>query len=311
MSILKNGIFESVKNKKLIKNYWMKLNLLIKRKEIQSLNSINGVKSYFENSFNHPEKVLEASWKKGSFLLNHDIQLGSKLLKGHTANINAVSFSPTGNLASCSDDNTIRVWDSFGNCILILKEHTGPVVSISYSSDGSKLLSASIDSTARIWDADSGDCLHVLFHLPGLLIQGCNFQNLHGTGTLSQKQLFQLNKYGGIFNNEHKNHWRWISKEHFNSRIYPRDFFKKIDLEGNISDFRKHTNISFQMGKRKMASHSKVKSFSSHVCTNCGANLHLGDLEYNSLLDSVSCNICLTRVPQHVFEEVKKKWMED
>ncbi|MBE2185153.1 MAG: hypothetical protein IAE99_00075, partial [Rhodothermales bacterium] len=41
-----------------------------------------------------------------------DVDTGeSMVLEGHTAEVNSVSWSPTGRLTSASSDNTVRVWD--------------------------------------------------------------------------------------------------------------------------------------------------------------------------------------------------------
>ena len=84
-------------------------------------------------------------------------------LKGHTARVVSVSWSPDGShLASASDDNTIRihavaskdVYAISSHLVQIFEGHEDSVQSLSWSPDGSRLASASVDTTVRIWQAE-------------------------------------------------------------------------------------------------------------------------------------------------------------
>lgn len=84
-------------------------------------------------------------------------------LKGHTAWVVSIAFSPNGKwLASGSNDHTIRLWDVHsGHCIKTLQGHTGWVQSVAFSSNGQWLVSASHDQTIRLWDMTTYQCLQV------------------------------------------------------------------------------------------------------------------------------------------------------
>jgi WD40 repeat protein/serine/threonine protein kinase len=79
-------------------------------------------------------------------------------LKGHTNIVNFIALSPDGKrLASASDDQTVKVWDTTsGQEVLTLKGHTNVVWSVAFSPDGKRLASASDDQTVKVWDATSG-----------------------------------------------------------------------------------------------------------------------------------------------------------
>jgi WD40 repeat protein len=85
-------------------------------------------------------------------------------LSGHEQSVTALTFCPMPTaggrreqeperLVSASSDLTVRVWDvAFGEEVLSLHGHTGPVFSVVFSPDGARLFSASMDTTIRVWD---------------------------------------------------------------------------------------------------------------------------------------------------------------
>lgn len=82
-----------------------------------------------------------------------------RTLKGHTARVMSVSFSPDGQrIVSGNLDNTIKVWDAESGAELrTLKGHHYPVASVSFSPDGRRIVSGSWDETIKIWDAESDE----------------------------------------------------------------------------------------------------------------------------------------------------------
>jgi WD40 repeat protein len=76
-------------------------------------------------------------------------------LKGHTAMVSCLVFSPDGKtLATGSEDSTIKLWDvAKGQELAILQGHTGKVLSLAFGADGKLLASGSADKTIKLWDA--------------------------------------------------------------------------------------------------------------------------------------------------------------
>ncbi|KAK3806988.1 MAG: WD40-repeat-containing domain protein [Benniella sp.] len=94
-----------------------------------------------------------------SILIGHSKRISSITYSGDASGLKS---SPKRNqIASCSSDSTIRLWDAeTGLCSRTLIGHSQCVNDVSYSPSEDHLVSCSGDGTIRLWDVESGTCRH-------------------------------------------------------------------------------------------------------------------------------------------------------
>ena len=92
-------------------------------------------------------------------------------LKGHTAGVTSVAFSPDGKrIISGSNDATVKVWDNVsGQGALVLERADGSGSSVCFSPDGKRIVSGGTDKSLKVWDTESGLVILILTgHLGGV-----------------------------------------------------------------------------------------------------------------------------------------------
>ncbi|KAF7919155.1 uncharacterized protein EAE98_009475 [Botrytis deweyae] len=87
-----------------------------------------------------------------------------RTLTGYSDSIIAIAFSPDcKQIASGSDDKTIKLWDAItGNLRKIFIGHSHWVTAIAFSPDGKRIASGSFHGIIKLWDAITGDLEKVI-----------------------------------------------------------------------------------------------------------------------------------------------------
>ena len=94
-------------------------------------------------------------WEWGWLSATADASLGT--LEGHGGEVLAAQFLPGGRAITSSYDGSLRVWDIARVAPLhVLAGHSGAVLALATTPDGSAAVSGSADSTARMWDLRTG-----------------------------------------------------------------------------------------------------------------------------------------------------------
>lgn len=125
----------------------------------------------------HSDVVLSVAWNSSSTLFASSSYDSTILLWypeargycdkliGHSGGVNHVCFNSKNELAACSSDKLISIWEPspiLYKPIKVLEGHTKGVYYISWSHNGEYLASVSYDETVKIWDVNKETCIHTL-----------------------------------------------------------------------------------------------------------------------------------------------------
>jgi WD40 repeat protein/Flp pilus assembly protein TadD len=106
------------------------------------------------------QAVEEAHQLRDADTIPTQVTPKSHTYRGHSGGVCRIGWSPNGkNIASSSDDGTVRVWDATkgGGETFTYRGHTSSVCTIAWSPDGKWIASGSRDQTVQVWNANNGD----------------------------------------------------------------------------------------------------------------------------------------------------------
>ncbi|KIJ07421.1 hypothetical protein PAXINDRAFT_121025 [Paxillus involutus ATCC 200175] len=84
-----------------------------------------------------------------------------QVMEGHTDWVQDVAFSADNrNIASASNDHSIRIWSGNGAHLHTLQGHSGWVTSVVFCDPLKQVFSGSYDSCIKVWDMMTGACVH-------------------------------------------------------------------------------------------------------------------------------------------------------
>ena len=84
-------------------------------------------------------------------------------LTGHTRNVMAAIFLDDNTIATCSTDETIRIWSvNTGECVRELRNHHDDVNTLCLSPDGALFASGSKDRKVKVFSTASYECLKTI-----------------------------------------------------------------------------------------------------------------------------------------------------
>lgn len=148
----------------------------------KKIRSFKGSSGYVgSNSYNHKQRAVSLdfapdgrtiAWSVGNQIVDIlNIETGRQIKAfEHDNYVRSLAYSPDGKLLATGlshywedSGRTITLWDvESGKVVRTLTGHEEGILSLDFSPDGSRLISASIDEKAIMWDVQSGQILYRL-----------------------------------------------------------------------------------------------------------------------------------------------------
>ena len=87
------------------------------------------------------------------FYLHRTPSLAKYVLRGHTAAVTAISWSPDDmQLASASNDQTVRLWSARSQATTLVYRYPAPVLAVAWNFNGTLLASGGRDDVVQVWN---------------------------------------------------------------------------------------------------------------------------------------------------------------
>jgi eukaryotic-like serine/threonine-protein kinase len=132
----------------------------------------------------------------------HELLLntGERPGRSNKTYIHAVALSPSGNfLAIGAASGQVVIVNTVTFKYAFYRRHTGPVLALAWSQDGTMLASGGSDSTAQVWDPTTGATLHSLSHdgvVNGIAWEPGNTGRLASASADSKVRVWDINSGG-------------------------------------------------------------------------------------------------------------------
>jgi eukaryotic-like serine/threonine-protein kinase len=132
----------------------------------------------------------------------HELLLntGERPGRSNKTYIHAVALSPSGNfLAIGAASGQVVIVNTVTFKYAFYRRHTGPVLALAWSQDGTMLASGGSDSTAQVWDPTTGATLHSLPHdgaVNGIAWEPGNTGRLASASADSKVRVWDINSGG-------------------------------------------------------------------------------------------------------------------
>ena len=102
--------------------------------------------------------AISGSFDQSAILWDLERNVALAVLRLHDGAVNAVIALPDGRFATGGEDGRIAVWEpGKTEPQSVLAAHEGPIVALSFSTDGNRIASASWDGTARVTSLAGGE----------------------------------------------------------------------------------------------------------------------------------------------------------
>jgi len=102
-------------------------------------------------ALNADESLIYASTRSGTVIaVSRETWECVKVFTGHQWWVSDVAFKKN-IIASAGADKTVRLWDTDGNCLQVLKAHKDVVTGVAFSPEGKRLASSGRDGLVHVW----------------------------------------------------------------------------------------------------------------------------------------------------------------